>query len=110
MALVPFPNKARTPDPDDDWNEDESPDGGGKMSFLEHLDELRRRLVYSLLAVVVGFAIACVFLTPRWGFPGLFNFVMAPMQAALEPGQRLIWTEPTEALMLYLKIALIGGC
>ena len=109
MALVPFPNKAQTPDPDDDWNDDQSPDGAGKMSFLEHLDELRRRLVYSLIAVVVGFGIACAFLTPRWGFPGLFNFVMAPMQAALEPGQRLIWTEPTEALMLYLKIALIGG-
>jgi sec-independent protein translocase protein TatC len=113
MALVPFPGKARTSPPaddrDPDWDDqDESPDGG-KMSFLEHLDELRRRIVYALIAVVAGFAVACVFLTPRWGFPGLFDFVMRPMQQALEPGQRLVFTEPTEALMLYLKIALIGG-
>ena len=40
----------RIPDWDDD-PEDE-PDGGGKMSFLEHLDELRRRIIYSVLSLV----------------------------------------------------------
>jgi sec-independent protein translocase protein TatC len=106
MALVPFPNKARTPAPDEDrdpdWEDDDS-DRAGKMSFLEHLDELRRRIVYALLAIVGGFLIACLFLTR------IFNFIMTPMQAALPKGQTLIYTEPTEALMLYLKMALLVG-
>jgi sec-independent protein translocase protein TatC len=104
MALVPFPNKAQQPSPDDDrdW-EDEEESAGGKMSFLEHLDELRKRIIWALLAVVAGFAIACLFLNP------LFNFIMGPMTAALPKGQTLIYTEPTEALMLYLKMAVLAG-
>ncbi|HLG57228.1 MAG TPA: twin-arginine translocase subunit TatC [Vicinamibacterales bacterium] len=108
MALVPFPNKARTPATDDDhdpdWDElGPDSDRGGKMSFLEHLDELRKRIVYALIAIVIGFLIACLFLTP------IFNFIMLPMQAALGKGQTLIYTEPTEALMLYLKMAVLVG-
>jgi sec-independent protein translocase protein TatC len=104
MALVPFPNKAQQPSPDDDrdW-EDEEESAGGKMSFLEHLDELRKRIIWALVAVVAGFAIACLFLNP------LFNFIMGPMTAALPKGQTLIYTEPTEALMLYLKMAVLAG-
>jgi sec-independent protein translocase protein TatC len=108
MALVPFPNKARTPAPDDDrdpdWDGSESDsERSGKMSFLEHLDELRKRIVYALLAIVGGFLIACLFLTR------IFDFIMTPMQAVLPKGQTLIYTEPTEALMLYLKMALLVG-
>ena len=108
MALVPFPNKARTPAPDEeqdpDW-EESGPESerGGKMSFLEHLDELRKRIIYAVIAIVIGVLIACLFLTP------IFNFIMGPMQAALGKGQTLIYTEPTEALMLYLKVAVLVG-
>jgi sec-independent protein translocase protein TatC len=105
MALVPFPNKARTPAPneerDPDW--DDETDRAGKMSFLEHLDELRKRIVWAIVSIVGGFGIACFFLQR------IFDFVMKPMQAALKPGQTLIYTEPTEALMLYLKMALLVG-
>jgi sec-independent protein translocase protein TatC len=105
MALVPFPNKAQKPDPDDepDPETDEEGSGGGKMSFLEHLDELRKRIVYSLIAIVAGFAIACLFLNQ------LFAFITHPMMAALPTGQKLVFTEPTEALMLYLKMAVLAG-
>ena len=108
MALVPFPNKARTPATDDDhdpdWDESGSEsDRGGKMSFLEHLDELRRRIIYAILAIVGGFLIACLFLNQ------IFDFIMRPMQVALKPGQTLIFTEPTEAIMLYLKMAVLVG-
>ena len=74
-----------------------------KMSFLDHLDELRRRIVYALIGVALGVVVAVFFLDP------IFDFVMRPMQAALEPGQRLIFTDPTEALMLKLKMAVIAG-
>jgi len=59
--------------------------------------------MWALGAVVLGFAIACVF------YQQLFDFVIAPMRAMLPAGQSLIYTEPTEALMLYVKIAVIAG-
>jgi sec-independent protein translocase protein TatC len=53
--------------------------------------------------LVVGFGVACFFLQP------LYNFITAPMVAVLPAGQKLVYTEPTEALMLYLKMALLVG-
>jgi sec-independent protein translocase protein TatC len=107
MALVPFPNKAQTPAPDDhdpDWD-DSGPESErtGKMSFLEHLDELRKRIVWALVAIVVGALIAAFFRNQ------IFDFIMSPIVAVLPPGQTLIFTEPTEALMLYLKMIVLVG-
>ena len=109
MALVPFPSKAgkaaaSDPDPDSDWDDDDSsPDGAGKMSFLEHLDELRKRIIWALGGVVAGFVLSVGFLNQ------LYLFVIGPMHALLKPGQQLIFTDPTEALMIKLKIAVIAG-
>ena len=108
MALVPFPSKGSKPaldeDSEPDWD-DHDPDsnGGGKMSFLDHLDELRRRIIYSIVAVLVGFGIAFYFIND------LFDFVMRPMTALLPPGQTLIYTEPGEQFFLQIKIGLIAG-
>src|ERR1051325_11540038 len=108
MALVPFPSKGAKSAPErdsDDWDEenDTAQQAGGKMSFLDHLDELRRRIIWALVWVGLGFGIACVF------YQRLFDFVIDPMKAMLPHGQTLIYTEPTEALMLYVKIAVIAG-
>ena len=104
MALVPFPKKSASSAPDDDdWEDEESESEQGKMSFLDHLDELRRRIIYSVIAIVIGFLISCLFLQQ------LFDFIVDPMKAALPDGQKLIFTEPTEALMLYLKMAVLAG-
>jgi hypothetical protein len=73
------------------------------MSFLDHLDELRRRIIYSLLALVFGLAIALFFIRP------LFQFIFQPMQALLPAGQTLIYTDPSEAFFLQIKIALMAG-
>ena len=54
---------------------------GGEMSFLEHLDELRRRLVNSVLFVVVAFVV-CWFLS---GY--IYNFLSIPIQRALAEAQ-----------------------
>jgi sec-independent protein translocase protein TatC len=108
MALVPFPSKgakmsAPERDPDDWDDQDAAEEAGGKMSFLDHLDELRRRIMWALGSVVIGFAIAIYF------YQQLFDFVIDPMRAMIPKGQTLIYTEPTEAMMIYIKIAAIAG-
>ena len=104
MALVPFPQKSTSSAPDDDdWEDDDSESGQGKMSFLDHLDELRRRIIYSLVAILLGLGIALFFMGP------LFQFIFRPMQALLPAGQTLIYTDPSEAFFLQIKIALMAG-
>ncbi len=110
MALVPFPNKGPKPVPDDDLDPDRGPDddlddddAGGKMSFLEHLDELRRRIVYAVISLAAGFIVCCFFIGQ------IFDFIMRPMQQLLPPGGTLVYTDPSEAFILYIKIAAIGG-
>jgi len=119
MALVPFPKKSTSsaPDDDPDWeDEEESESEHGKMSFLDHLDELRKRIVWSLLALFFGFVICVGFLEPHefraFGrvvtTPGIFDFIMGPMAEALN-GAKLQFIEPTEPLMLRLKMAGLAG-
>ena len=73
------------------------------MSFLDHLDELRRRLVASALSLAVGTLVAFFFIDR------IFTFIMRPLYEKLPPGSKLIYTEPTEAFFLKLKIALLAG-
>jgi sec-independent protein translocase protein TatC len=108
VALVPFPNKSSAPVPNDDLDADrdaalEDADEAGKMSFLDHLDELRRRIIYAVISLAVGVVIAAVFIGD------IFDFIMRPLQAMLPPGGTLVYTDPTEAFMLNIKIALIAG-
>ena len=76
---------------------------GGRMSFLEHLDELRKRLIAILIGVAAGCVVAFVFLER------IFRFIMVPLQQMLPEGGKLITTEPTEYFMLYLKVGLLSG-
>ena len=104
MALVPFPGStgpARYDEPDDEFETDDG--GGAKMSFLEHLDELRKRLLYSIGSVTVGFLIALLFIGQ------IFGFIMRPLAATLPEGRKMIYTEPTEAFLLQLKVAALAG-
>src|SRR3954464_2868455 len=102
MALVPFPSSQAgapyqlPPDEDDDTS-------AGKMSFLEHLDELRKRIVRACLAIAFG-----ILATFYWIEP-IFNFILAPTRRALPPGVKLIYTQPGEAFSLYITVALIAG-
>jgi len=95
-ALSARPSAASDPDEFDE-------NGAGKMSFLDHLDELRKRLVVSAFAVLAGFLIALAFITR------IFDFIMRPLQQMLPAGSKLIYTEPTEAFMLQLKLAALAG-
>jgi sec-independent protein translocase protein TatC len=110
MPVVPFPDPQASKDSSarrssDNWMDDDPDEGStsGRMSFLEHLDELRKRIVNSLIALCVGIAIAAFFIDD------IYAFVMLPLRRMLRPGETLIYTYPTEAFMLYLRIAIIAG-
>ena len=75
----------------------------GAMSFLEHLDELRKRLIISIVALFVAVLIAFAFVSQ------IFEFMMLPLQETLPAGGTLIYTEPTEAFLLYIKMAFLAG-
>jgi len=76
-----------------------SPD---RMTFLEHLDELRVRLMHSIGALVVG-TIIC------WGFhERIFHFLTQPLRNAY-PAVKFITTGPTEAFMMYMKMSFFVG-
>ena len=107
MPVVPFPDPQSSKDSSarnvsDSWFDDDESEGG-KMSFLEHLDELRKRIIRALLSLAVGVAIAAFFIED------IYAFIMAPLAAILRPGETMIYTYPTEAFMLYIRIAVIAG-
>src|SRR4051812_891437 len=100
MALVPFPSPssgALQLPPDDDE------DAGGKMSFLEHLDELRKRIVNAAIGIGVGILLGFGFIDR------IFNFILGPTRKVLPPGVKMIYTEPGEAFGMYITISLIAG-
>lgn len=118
MALVPFPNQSRDEEPEalpeapalvavaaapaDDEDDDADDSLGGRMSFLEHLDELRKRLTHAVLGLLGGFMLAFSIVDRVW------NFVMAPLVATIPDG-KFVYTEPAEAFFLYLKVAAVLG-
>ena len=78
----------------------------GAMSLLQHLEELRKRVIFSVIAIAVCFG-AC------WKFAGrIYQVVQQPIQKALENHHldtHLVYLNPTEPFNLYLKIGLIAG-
>jgi sec-independent protein translocase protein TatC len=105
MALLPFPRAADEPSEDgsDRWDESDVEGGGAKMTFLEHLDELRKRLTISLAAIGIGCLIAFTFVEK------IYSFIMDPLTRLLPKGSTFVFTEPTEAFVLYVKMALLVG-
>jgi sec-independent protein translocase protein TatC len=108
MALVPFPSASPTP-PDRDeplvelTDQEEFEGGGAKMSFLEHLDELRNRLIACVWALAISCLIAYIFINR------IFGFVMLPLQQMLPDDGRLVYTAGPEAFMLYVKVGALAG-
>ena len=74
------------------------------MPFLDHLEELRWRILYSLLAIVVGTLVGW-FVVQRVDVIGLLKAPIAP----LVPGGRLMFTSPTEPFFITLKFAFALG-
>ena len=86
------------------------PDGhddveASKAPLIEHLIELRTRLIYALAGVGVGFVICFSFATQ------IYNLLVWPYQVARGPGQKIemIYTAPHEFFFTKLKLALFGA-
>jgi len=74
-----------------------------KMSFLEHLEELRKRLIVSFVALGVAFLVC-------WNFADrIFGWLDQPLAKFLPPGEKLVFTRLTEPFMLYMKVAFFAG-
>src|SRR6516165_1043437 len=70
------------------------------MSLMEHLEELRKRIVHSALYLAAGFIVAYIF------HVRLYGFVEAPLDRL---HIKLNYTHPMDPLNLYLQVSLIGG-
>ena len=76
------------------------------MSFLQHLEELRMRIIRALLAVGVGFC-ACWYYAER-----IFGYMQKPIMTALSNHHletKLVYLSPTEPFNMYLKVGFIAG-
>jgi len=74
-----------------------------KMSFLEHLEELRKRLLFSFIAIAAGFAVC-------WRYADtIFTWMEQPLAKFLPPGDKLAFTRLTGPFFLYMKVAFFAG-
>jgi len=74
-----------------------------KMSFLDHLEELRKRLIVSFCAVFVAFMVC-------WKFaPQIYAKLQEPLTKVLPPGDKLAYTRLTAPFFLYMKVAFFAG-
>jgi sec-independent protein translocase protein TatC len=76
------------------------------MGFLDHLEELRKRIVYSIVAVAVGTGLS-------WGYRvRIYAVMQKPIMDALRThglAEKLVYLNPTDPFNMYLKIAMLAG-
>jgi len=79
---------------------------GKQMSFLEHLEELRQRLVRSVISIVVAFGICFYFAD------NIYAYLAKPLTdtlRALHMSDKLVYTNPIDPFNLYIKLAAMAG-
>ncbi|MSQ31328.1 MAG: twin-arginine translocase subunit TatC [Dehalococcoidia bacterium] len=78
--------------------------GGGQMTLLEHLLELRYRLMWMAVAVVIGMV---AFFIPQVGFT-VIGWLLIPARTTV-PDFRPQFIEPMENIAAFFRVALLGG-
>jgi sec-independent protein translocase protein TatC len=73
-----------------------------RMSIFAHLSELRRRLIYSVVCVVILTCVCFEFA------PNIFEFLRQPMES-LPDNPKMIVTDPMEMFATYIKLALLSS-
>jgi len=84
----------------------ENSEEGGKMSFLDHLDELRKRLVRIAIYLAAGFAVSFYF------SEYLYNFLSAPLVAELKQMDvdgGMSWTDLISPFMTSMRVAFVAS-
>ncbi|MGB9616369.1 MAG: twin-arginine translocase subunit TatC [Desulfomonilaceae bacterium] len=74
-----------------------------RMSFLEHLEELRSRLIRAAIAIGIGFGV-CIAFGER-----VFSIFAAPITKLLPKNSSLVFTSLPDPFFVYLKVAFITG-
>src|SRR5258705_13507038 len=107
-SLVPVGAGGRTPPPPppDDEEEDENDRGMLRMSFLEHLEEMRHRIIRALQGFGIAFLVCIVFANQLW------DIVRAPAVDALKKigvnPPVLVINEPMEGFsIIWVKVPLV---
>lgn len=81
-----------------------------EMSFMDHLEELRWRIVKALIGIVIATILCWIFID--WIVEDALLKPITDLNAALEPGQQRINLQnlkPFGQVFLYMQVALIGG-
>lgn len=87
-----------------DFDEPVDPDRDlPKMTFLDHLEELRRRLMVCMAAIAVAFLLCWYFAEP------IFAKLQEPLTKFLAPGDKLAYTRLTAPFFLYMKVSFFAG-
>ena len=77
----------------------------GEMPFLDHLEELRWRILWSLVAIVVASVVGYI-LVLRFR---VLDILISPFYAVMEDETKLVFLSPTEPFFLLLRIGILGG-
>ena len=102
MATTTQNPPPRNPDPDPE----EEKLSGKQMSFLEHLEELRVRLLHSVYAIILTTGVCFYFRN------GIYAYLAKPLTDSLKAmhlDPKLVYTNPVDPFNLYIKLAIVGG-
>jgi sec-independent protein translocase protein TatC len=76
-----------------------------EMPFLDHLEELRWRIIWSLAGVAIAVALSFGALAQF----DVIKILSRPILPYLPPGQRLVYTHPTDSFMIYVTLSIVLG-
>jgi sec-independent protein translocase protein TatC len=94
------PTKNPNHDPEEEHTD------GKQMSFFEHLEELRQRLIRSILAIFVAFGI-CFYFSDH-----IYGYLAKPLTdtlRSLHMSDKLVYTNPIDPFNLYIKLSAVVG-
>jgi sec-independent protein translocase protein TatC len=92
----------KTPNPDPE----EVDLSGKQMSFLEHLEELRVRLLHSIYSIIIATGVCF------WKHKAIYDYMAKPLTDTLRTlglPPKLVFTNPVDPFNLYIKLSIMGG-
>jgi sec-independent protein translocase protein TatC len=81
--------------------EAEDAQAGARMSFLEHLEELRRRIIYSLYALFAAAVVPVIYADH------IYKWMLSYFHQVLPPGVKMIYTQAADGFMFKFELVLL---